>query len=48
VSLKVGKKFNYFYICEVRKCGEEKGVKNCAYCSEYVCEKLDNFYKGNK
>ena len=42
---KVGKKFNYCYICEIRKCGEEKGIKNCAYCSEYVCEELDNFFQ---
>ena len=42
---KAGKKFFYCNICEIRKCGQEKDLKNCAYCSEYVCEKLDNFFK---
>jgi hypothetical protein len=32
-------------VCEIRKCGRGKKVKNCAYCNEYVCEKLDNFFK---
>ena len=42
---KTGKKFNYCNVCEIRKCAQGKGVKNCGYCSEYVCEKLDNFFK---
>ena len=40
-----GKVFNYCRVCEIRKCGQEKSVQNCAYCVEYVCEKLDNFFK---
>ncbi|MBI4722940.1 MAG: DUF3795 domain-containing protein [Candidatus Stahlbacteria bacterium] len=31
-------------VCEVRKCGQEKGLKNCAYCNEYACEKLNKFF----
>lgn len=27
-------------VCEVRQCGLEKKVDNCAYCDQYVCEKL--------
>jgi hypothetical protein len=27
-------------VCEVRRCGFEKNVENCAYCDEYACEKL--------
>ena len=30
--------------CNVRKCGLEKGVKNCAYCAEYPCEKLEKLW----
>jgi hypothetical protein len=30
--------------CEVRKCGLEKGVKNCAYCAEYPCKKLEELW----
>jgi len=31
--------------CEIRKCAIEKGVKNCAYCEEYPCSKLDIIFK---
>jgi hypothetical protein len=30
--------------CQIRKCASEKGVENCAYCSEYPCEKLRKFF----
>ncbi len=36
---------NYCNICEIRRCGKEKAVLNCAYCDEYACEKLENFFK---
>jgi hypothetical protein len=36
--------FNYCNVCEIRKCGQEKQVKNCAYCPDYSCEKLDKFF----
>jgi len=39
------KLFNYCGTCEIRKCGKEKNVKNCAYCEEYPCEKLSAFLK---
>jgi hypothetical protein len=26
--------------CPVRPCVIEKKIDNCAYCSEYICEKL--------
>ncbi len=29
--------------CEIRKCAQEKGLLNCAYCSDYVCETLAKF-----
>jgi hypothetical protein len=31
--------------CEIRKCGKEKKVKNCAYCSDYACDKLEGFFR---
>ena len=40
-----GRHIGYCNICEIRKCGLENKVKNCAYCDEYTCEKLDNFHK---
>ena len=31
--------------CQIRKCASEKGLENCAYCSEYPCEKLSKFFE---
>ena len=41
-----GKRLTKFcYVCAVRKCAIEKGVENCAYCGEYICDKLDKLLK---
>jgi len=32
-------------VCEIRKCGKQKNLPNCAYCDEYACEKLEGFFK---
>jgi hypothetical protein len=37
--------FKHCNVCEIRKCGIEKGVPNCAHCNEYVCSKLEDFLK---
>ncbi len=31
--------------CKVRDCGIEKGVNNCAYCDEYICETLEGVWE---
>ena len=31
--------------CEIRACGLDKGVENCARCDEYPCEQLNGFFK---
>lgn len=36
--------FGYCKSCEVRKCGVERSVANCAHCSEYPCVKLDPIF----
>jgi hypothetical protein len=41
----MGKKNTYWNTCEIRKCGEEKKVENCAYCIDYSCEKLGEFHE---
>lgn len=41
----VGRHINYCSMCEIRKCGIEKEVENCAYCKEYKCDKLDKFHE---
>jgi Protein of unknown function (DUF3795) len=33
----------YCNVCEIRKCGKQKAVINCAYCTDYGCEKLTKF-----
>lgn len=36
--------FNHCKVCDIRKCGLEKEVENCAMCENYICEKLENFF----
>jgi hypothetical protein len=42
---KTGRIVNYCNICEIRKCGVERGVVNCAYCDDYACDKLEKFFQ---
>lgn len=37
--------FSHCKVCEIRKCAHEKGHLNCAYCPDYACEKLTEFFK---
>jgi len=30
-------------VCEIRACGMERAVVNCAHCDDYGCEKLEGF-----
>jgi hypothetical protein len=32
-------------VCEIRKCGKQKNLENCAYCDDYSCDKLEGFQK---
>ena len=38
-----GQVFSNCNVCEMRKCGIEKGVENCALCVDFSCEKLSKF-----
>ncbi|MFX0096811.1 MAG: DUF3795 domain-containing protein [Candidatus Hodarchaeota archaeon] len=41
----VGKRqISFCSTCDVRNCGIGKDLKNCAYCDEYPCEKLDRLW----
>lgn len=33
--------FRFCGECEIRLCGLNKKIKNCAYCNEYPCDKLN-------
>jgi hypothetical protein len=37
--------FGHCNVCEIRKCGKAKGIKNCAYCGGYTCDKLAQFFR---
>jgi hypothetical protein len=34
----------HWYECDIRACGVERGVANCAHCSDYVCDRLESFF----
>jgi hypothetical protein len=36
--------FSHCTVCEIRKCGLARGIANCAYCDEYACAKLKEFF----
>jgi hypothetical protein len=40
-----GQLIEYCAVCELRKCGIEKKVENCAYCDDYICERLDKWFR---
>jgi hypothetical protein len=39
-----GELFKHCNVCEVRLCGLEKSLENCAHCDEYACEKLEELW----
>ena len=39
-----GRKCSHCADCEIRACGVERGVINCAHCADYVCAKLEGFF----
>ena len=30
--------------CEIKQCAIGRQIENCAYCSEYACDKLENIF----
>jgi hypothetical protein len=43
-TTKSGRLYSDCRKCQIRKCAREKGLENCAYCSEYPCRKLSKFF----
>jgi hypothetical protein len=38
-----GRLFSHCHVCEVRLCGLEHKVLNCAHCDDYGCERITKF-----
>ncbi|MFH1213207.1 MAG: DUF3795 domain-containing protein [Candidatus Neomarinimicrobiota bacterium] len=36
--------FSHCKVCEIRLCGMQKKVVNCAHCDDFACEILENFF----
>ena len=39
-----GRKCSHCFECQIRACGMERGVLNCAYCADYGCAKIEGFF----
>jgi hypothetical protein len=39
-----GRIFGHCAVCGIRKCGREKKVANCAFCKDYPCGTLKEFF----
>ncbi|MBI9076725.1 MAG: DUF3795 domain-containing protein [Desulfatibacillum sp.] len=39
-----GRKIGYCATCDIRACGREKELENCAHCQDLPCSKLDAFH----
>ena len=39
-----GRKCGHCFDCEVRACAMERGLLNCAHCTDYACTKLEGFF----
>ncbi len=40
-----GRVIDYCKTCEIRKCAVSKNLDNCAFCTEYPCEKLEKWFE---
>ena len=38
-----GRYCSHCFECEIRACGMERDVVNCAHCADYGCEKIEGF-----
>jgi hypothetical protein len=38
------KYFHHCSECDIRACGVAREVQNCAYCDDYLCERLERFF----
>ena len=43
-TVDTGRLFSQCKDCTIRKCARQKGIESCAYCGEYICEELEEFF----
>jgi hypothetical protein len=36
--------FSGCHNCAIRTCAKQKVVESCAYCSDYICQRLESFF----
>ena len=39
--------FKFCLECDIRLCGLDREIQNCAYCSEYPCNKLEKPFENS-
>jgi hypothetical protein len=39
-----GRQITYCATCEIRACAVERGLVNCAHCTDYACDRLEGFF----
>ena len=39
------RKSKYCAECAIRSCCQDRELDNCAYCPEYICDKLQQFFR---
>jgi len=42
---KKGRLISFVKDCDIRNCGIKRKVENCAYCTDYPCEKLSKAHE---
>lgn len=44
--MKSGRLFSGCRTCEIRKCASLRSLENCAFCKDYACVRLQEFFLG--
>jgi len=44
-STRSGRMISFVKACDIRNCGMERKVENCALCTDYPCEKLEKSHE---
>jgi len=39
-----GRHCGHWHECDIRICGADRAVTNCAHCADFACDKLERFF----